>query len=94
MIITRRSFFGFLATTPLIVGATNFITVESIPVGPTIWDRIFGLKTQWQKLRPVLLSIIRRCMPLVLAKQIIGVQPMKGPTGLIYTLRDKYTLNN
>jgi S-ribosylhomocysteine lyase LuxS involved in autoinducer biosynthesis len=39
----------------------------------------------------VLLPIIRRTMPSIIANDIIGVQPMTGPTGLIYSMRSRYS---
>jgi hypothetical protein len=38
----------------------------------------------------VLLPMIRQVWPTILAQQIIGVQPMTGPVGEIFTLRTKY----
>ena len=40
---------------------------------------------------PVLISMIRRSMPQLIAYDIMGVQPMTGPTGLIFALKSKYT---
>ena len=39
---------------------------------------------------PVLISLIRRSMPQLLAYDICGVQPMTGPTGLIFAMRTRY----
>jgi hypothetical protein len=39
---------------------------------------------------PVLISLIRRSMPNLIAYDICGVQPMNGPTGLIFAMRSKY----
>ena len=39
---------------------------------------------------PVLISLIRRSMPKLIAYDIAGVQPMTGPTGLIFALRTIY----
>ena len=39
---------------------------------------------------PVLISLIRRSMPNLMAYDIAGVQPMTGPTGLIFALRPQY----
>ena len=38
---------------------------------------------------PVLISLVRRAMPNLLAYDICGVQPMTGPTGLIFAMRSK-----
>ena len=39
---------------------------------------------------PVLISLVRRAMPNLVAYDIAGVQPMTGPTGLIFAMRTKY----
>ena len=46
-------------------------------------------------LNRVILPVIRRVMPTVIANEIVGVQPMTGPVGQIHTLRVRYaeTLN-
>ena len=40
---------------------------------------------------PVLISLVRRSMPNLIAYDICGVQPMTGPVGLIFALRSRYT---
>jgi len=40
---------------------------------------------------PVLISLVRRAMPNLIAYDIAGVQPMSGPTGLIFALKSRYT---
>jgi len=40
---------------------------------------------------PILISMVRRTMPNLMAYDIAGVQPMTGPTGLIFALRSRYT---
>ncbi len=39
---------------------------------------------------PVLISLVRRAMPNLIAYDICGVQPMTGPTGLIFAMRSQY----
>ncbi len=39
---------------------------------------------------PVLISLVRRSMPNLVAYDIAGVQPMTGPTGLIFAMRSRY----
>ena len=41
-------------------------------------------------LNRVILPVIRRVMPTVIANEIVGVQPMTGPVGQIHTLRIRY----
>ena len=39
---------------------------------------------------PILISLVRRAMPNLIAYDIAGVQPMSGPTGLIFAMRSRY----
>jgi hypothetical protein len=52
-----------------------------------------GLTTQTGGLAgfdPVMISLIRRAMPNLIAYDICGVQPMSGPTGLIFAMKSQY----
>ena len=40
---------------------------------------------------PVMISMIRRTMPNLMAFDVLGVQPMTGPTGLIFAMKSRYT---
>ena len=40
---------------------------------------------------PILISLVRRAMPSLIAYDIAGVQPMTGPTGLIFAMKARYT---
>jgi len=44
-----------------------------------------------QNFDPILISLVRRAMPNLIAYDIAGVQPMSGPTGLIFALKPKFT---
>jgi hypothetical protein len=46
-----------------------------------------GAADNWN---PVLISLVRRAMPNMMAYDICGVQPMSGPTGLIFAMKSKY----
>ena len=39
---------------------------------------------------PILISLVRRAMPNLIAYDIAGVQPMTGPTGLIFAMRSRF----
>jgi len=41
-------------------------------------------------LDPILISLVRRALPNLIAYDVAGVQPMSGPTGLIFALRSRY----
>ena len=43
---------------------------------------------------PVLINLVRRAMPNLIAYDIVGVQPMTGPTGLIFAMRSVYGSGN
>ena len=61
------------------VGASGAFAGGSAAAGPTA-----GFD-------PVLISLIRRSMPNLVAYELAGVQPMNGPTGLIFAMRSRYT---
>lgn len=46
--------------------------------------------SSFEKYDPILISLVRRAMPNLMAYDVCGVQPMTGPTGLIFALRSKY----
>src|SRR5210317_1849747 len=39
---------------------------------------------------PILISLVRRAMPNLMAYDVCGVQPMSGPTGLIFAMKARY----
>ena len=43
-----------------------------------------------QNFDPVLISLVRRAMPNLIAYDVCGVQPMTGPTGLIFAMKSRY----
>jgi hypothetical protein len=61
---------------------TNF--AGSMPDNPAAGQ---GGVAKWD---PILISLVRRAMPNLIAYDICGVQPMSGPTGLIFALRSRY----
>jgi hypothetical protein len=56
---------------------TNFAGTMPDSGGVAKWD-------------PILISLVRRAMPNLIAYDICGVQPMSGPTGLIFAMRSRY----
>jgi len=63
-------------------GGTAGFSANATPAGP-----VAGFD-------PVLISLIRRSMPNLVAYDLAGVQPMNGPTGLIFAMRSKYGAPN
>jgi len=43
-----------------------------------------------QNWNPVLIALVRRAMPNLMAYDLCGVQPMSGPTGLIFAMKSRY----
>ena len=42
---------------------------------------------------PILISLVRRSLPNLIAYDICGVQPMTGPTGLVFCMKARYNDN-
>ena len=61
--------------------------VNSMGASSTAGD-VSGNVDQWD---PILISLVRRAMPKLIAYDICGVQPMSGPTGLIFAMKSSYT---
>jgi hypothetical protein len=61
---------------------------------PTNWGGGLGNATGGQQAigsyDPIMISLIRRALPNLMSYDVMGVQPMSGPTGLIFALRSKY----
>jgi hypothetical protein len=70
---------SFLTEAPTNAAGTGGFTGSSAEGGP-----VAGFD-------PVLISLIRRSMPNLVAYDLAGVQPMNGPTGLIFAMRSRYT---
>ena len=50
-----------------------------------------GAASNWD---PILISLVRRAMPNLMAYDVCGVQPMTGPTGLIFAMKSRYKGEN
>ena len=75
----ERSFLSEAPTNSTNTGANAGFSADAAAGGPTA-----GFD-------PVLISLIRRAMPNLVAYDLAGVQPMNGPTGLIFAMRSRYT---
>ena len=75
----ERSFLSEAPTNSTASGANAGFSADAAAGGPTA-----GFD-------PVLISLIRRAMPNLVAYDLAGVQPMNGPTGLIFAMRSRYT---
>jgi hypothetical protein len=53
-----------------------------------------GTNAQMAGYDPVLISLVRRSMPQMIAYDICGVQPMTQPTGLIFAMKSRYSAQN
>ena len=82
---------GLLTEAPTMsVNATGYqgLTGGSTQVGPD--GTLNGDLGPRAGFDPVLISLIRRSMPNLIAYDLCGVQPMSGPTGMIFAMRAKY----
>ena len=73
-------------TMGVILENTRKYLKENASAGSTVSGNIATLNR-------VILPVIRRVMPTVIANEIVGVQPMTGPVGQIHTLRVRYANN-
>ena len=64
--------------------------VEDNTIGGPISNVFSGASTNIAGYDPILISLVRRAMPNLMAYDICGVQPMTAPTGLIFAMRPKY----
>lgn len=68
---------------PVLENQRQLLLKENIAGGATGAADIAGF-------RKIMLPVIRRVIPGTIASEIVGVQPMQGPVGLVYSLRFKY----
>lgn len=68
---------------PLLENQKKLMLSENAAAGSTAAADISGF-------RKIMLPIIRRVIPGTIATELVGVQPMQGPVGLVYSLRMKY----
>ena len=61
---------------------------ETTDAGPT------NVAGGGQNFDPILISLVRRALPNLIAYDVAGVQPMTGPTGLIFAMRARYNTQN
>lgn len=68
--------------------------IEASPIPANYWGNSSasgGTGGNIASFDPILVSLVRRAMPNLMAFDIAGVQPMNGPTGLIFAMRSRYT---
>ena len=75
-------------TAVLLENQEQAIREQALNEAPT--NAGFGDAGNVQGYDPVLISLVRRAMPNLIAYDICGVQPMTGPTGLIFAMFSKY----
>lgn len=75
-------------------GSSSNLLSEASPVHSNAWGSSSanaGTGGNIDAFDPILISLVRRSMPNLMAYDICGVQPMSGPTGLIFAMRSRYT---
>ena len=81
---------GLQGTKKSVMGVTLENTRKYLVESPTAGATSAG---NVATLNRVILPVIRRVMPTVIANELVGVQPMTGPVGQIHTLRVRYADN-
>ena len=76
-------------TAILLENQERALTEQSNVVGGGM-SPVIGGEGQIKGFDPVLISLVRRAMPNLMAYDVCGVQPMTGPTGLIFALKANY----
>ena len=82
---------GLQGTKKSVMGVTLENTRKYLMESPTAGATSAG---NVATLNRVILPVIRRVMPTVIANELVGVQPMTGPVGQIHTLRIRYADNS
>lgn len=76
------------AVTAKLLETTQKTLAEERSLNETAANQTGGSVANWD---PILISLVRRSMPNLIAYDIASVQPMSGPTGLIFAMRSKYS---
>ena len=57
---------------------------------PNVSNDLQGSNSNLSRFDPILISLVRRAAPMMIAFDVCGVQPMSGPTGLVFSLKSGY----
>ena len=68
-------------------GMMNEVAANAAGNGVATTQGGTGAASNWD---PILISLVRRAMPNLMAYDVCGVQPMTGPTGLIFAMKSQY----
>lgn len=72
----------------------QYLLAEDAATAPVNAIQASGGSSNIDTFDPILISLVRRAMPNLIAYDICGVQPMTGPTGLIFAMRSRYGNNS
>ena len=67
---------------------------EGTPAANNIAQATTGGADNLDRYDPILISLVRRALPNLMAYDVAGVQPMTGPTGLIFAMKSRYSAMN
>ena len=71
------------------MGAAQHLTEDELPTN-VVGAGMGATAGEIKGFDPVLISLVRRAMPNLMAYDVCGVQPMTGPTGLIFAMKSHY----
>lgn len=69
---------------------TGEMVFETAEIPNVAGDNLGGTNSSMSRYDPILISMVRRAMPKLIAYDVCGVQPMTGPTGLIFAMKSTY----
>jgi len=78
-------------TTVILENQEKALREDSAFLSEAAPTNVAGGAVNWD---PILISLVRRSMPNLIAYDVAGVQPMTGPTGLIFAMRSRYSAQN
>jgi len=78
-------------TTVILENQEKALREDSAFLSEAAPTNVAGGATNWD---PIMISLVRRSMPNLIAYDVAGVQPMTGPTGLIFAMRSRFKAQN
>lgn len=77
-------------TAQILENTENALRSEAASMSMSLLSEDTNVTAGVQNFDPVMVALVRRAMPNLMAYDVCGVQPMTGPTGLIFAMRSRY----
>lgn len=59
-------------------------------MGRNVNGHIYYANTKMDKINPIIIPLIRKIVPNLIAQNLVGVQPMTAPSGMAYTMKSPW----